>query len=85
MKKWERKCQVCGDIGNSFTMCEIMISYRIFPNLKDICSECGDEIDKYINYYGVKKEKDKQAVKGILLNGVVVQKVYKQLMFAGYD
>jgi len=84
MKKWERRCQVCGNIGNSFTMSEIKPSYRVFYHLKDICTDCGDEIDKHVDYYGVKREKDKQAVKDVLINGIAVQKIYKQMMFAGY-
>lgn len=77
-------CQVCGKQESIFDVKELKPIYRIFEDAKDICSVCGDELDKHVNYYGHKSETDKSKVRHILLNGKLVQDRFNMMMNAGY-
>lgn len=65
-------------------MRELKKNYRIFESVKDICDSCGDKLDRHVDYYGKKKEKDKAKVRKILIDGKVVNEIFSKLMFAGY-
>jgi len=78
------KCQVCGVVKSYQLMGELRSIYRVFPDLVDVCDSCGDKLNSHLDYFGDKKEKDKKAVRGILLGGVGVQGRFSEMMNAGY-
>jgi len=84
MKKLESECQVCGVLKSHWFMCELRSVYRIFPDIVDICDECGVSLNQHLNYWGKKKESDKLKVRQILMDGKLVNDRFKQLMCAGY-
>jgi len=77
-------CQVCGKEESIFNIKEVKSIYRIFQDAKDICSDCGDELDKHVNYYGNKSDSDKDKVRNILLSGKLIQDRFSMMMNAGY-
>ena len=84
MEPWEKTCIVCGKIKSRFVMGELKSVYQVFHDMVDVCNDCGQEINSHLNYYGEKKQEDKDAVKSILLNGFAVNQRYSALMNAGY-
>lgn len=84
MKPWESRCQICGETKSWLSISELKPTYRIFDDLVDVCDDCGKSINRHVNYYGKKKEKDKAAVKSKLLAGAVVNERFRAMMFAGY-
>lgn len=79
-----RRCQVCGVTKSYVLMDEVREIYRVFPDIVDICEDCGSRLNSHVDYYGYKKAKDKKAVRDILLNGVGVTERFESLMNAGY-
>lgn len=79
-----RKCQVCGVVKSYQLMEELRSIYRVFPDLIDVCGNCGDKLNSHVDYFGEKKESDKKAVRDILINGVAVQDRFGAMMHAGY-
>ncbi len=65
-------------------MTEVRDIYRVLPDVVDVCNKCGGKMNSHVDYYGKKKQKDKDAVRNILLNGFAVSQRYSALMNAGY-
>ena len=84
MKSWPLTCQVCGKAKSHWYMGEVKSVYRVLPDLADVCNDCGEKMNSHVDYYGKKKQKDKDAVRIILLNGFAVNQRYSALMNAGY-
>ncbi len=84
MKAWESTCQVCGKTKSHWDMTEVRDIYRVLPDVVDVCNKCGGKMNSHVDYYGKKKQKDKDAVRNILLNGFAVSQRYSALMNAGY-
>jgi hypothetical protein len=84
MQSWESTCQVCGKTKSHWDMAEVRSVYRVLPDVADVCYKCGEKMNSHVDYYGKKKQKDKDAVKSILLNGFAVNQRYSALMNAGY-
>lgn len=51
---------------------------------KDICDKCGTRADSFINYYGMKKQKDLEALHRYLISGILPMRQYSMLINAGY-
>ncbi len=84
MESWEGNCSVCGKVKSRFAMGKLKSVYQVFPDMFNVCSDCGQQINSHLNYYGEKKQEDKDAVRSILLNGFAVNQRYSALMNAGY-
>lgn len=85
----EKQCCVCGVVFNNnqggfYLMEEIKDIYSI-GNHKVICSKCGEKANAFVNYWGKKKERDLKDLNLFLLNGVLPQREFKELMNAGYS
>lgn len=61
---------------------ELLSSYRV--GYVDICDKCAARASLYVNYYGVKKQKDIDSLHKFLINGKLPMKHYSMLMNAGY-
>lgn len=48
------------------------------------CDKCGAKADSFINYYGMKKQKDLEALHRYLISGILPMKQYFMLINAGY-
>lgn len=61
---------------------ELIESYRV--GYTDICDKCATKADKFVNYYGLKKQKDLDNLHRYLISGILPMKQYTMLMNAGY-
>ena len=64
-------------------MYEIKEIYRVH-GLKDICENCCDKANKFINYWGKKKKSDLADLKGYLNSGKKVKNKFNAQMNGGY-
>ena len=74
-------CGVCG--GDIEPWAAEMRDIYSIHGITKICESCADECNRYVNYFGPKKE-DKASVFRVLNDGVFAQKKLSQLMNAGY-
>ena len=63
---------------------ELVNRYADEVGYKDICDKCSTKADRFINYYGVKKQKDLDNLHRYLIGGVLPMKQYSMLINAGY-
>lgn len=76
------QCFICG--LESLKMTEVRSCFR-YVGHKDICLSCGNTADNIVgNYWGVKSEINKERLRKFMLDGVIVNKEYEQIMYSGY-
>jgi protein-arginine kinase activator protein McsA len=68
-------CDRCGHNCGWFNLTEMLESYKV-GGIFEICNKCASKANSFVNYYGVKKEKDRISVFNFLLSGAEVQKRY---------
>lgn len=66
-------CDRCGKNCGWFNLTEMRDTYKV-GGIVEVCNRCGDKANSFVNYYGAKKEKDRNSVFNFLLSGSEVQK-----------
>lgn len=84
MFKPNNTCHRCGIKCGWFDLTELREIYRC-GGMIEICNKCGSKSDSFINYYGKKKQKDKDDLFEFLLSGKLVQDRFYQINNAGYN
>ena len=75
------RCDVCG--SRDYFIDQLRSIYRVVDT-EFICENCAEKVNKFVNYYGPKKDKDRQAVKRFLNSGINATRAYESMMNAGY-
>jgi hypothetical protein len=83
-----KQCFVCGitytDRQYGFwNMTEVKDIYLVSEH-KDLCNKCGSKANSFLNYWGVKKQVDKEMLRKFLVSGVLPMLKYNAQMNAGY-
>jgi len=82
-----KQCCVCGTTASNTEY-----AYYNFQTLKDvyqvgypdICENCCQLANSFVNYYGLKKPQDKAKLHRFLISGVLPMRDYSALTNAGY-
>ena len=83
------QCGHCGSTASNYQIeyynfKELVTLYADEVGYKDICDKCSTKADSFINYYGLKKQKDLDNLHRYLISGILPMKQYSMLISAGY-
>lgn len=74
----------CFQCGKKGWWADRVSKHYVIHGFDIICQSCGENANSFVNYWGVKKPEDVNALKQYFNSGFLVQKKFNALMNAGY-